>query len=133
MLSKRNLFLLLSLIICLGSYSQSKLINAGKTGKVSGTVKTETSKSKTFSAGPRFSTNPSRKNLSLYFVPKIGYGQIEDYGAGGLSYEMELGLNFGRNLFVSYSYTGESTYIDYYEFEEDFNFSAHSIRFGIYF
>lgn len=85
------------------------------------------------SAGPRFSTNPSRKNLSLYFVPKIGYGQIEDYGAGGLSYEMELGLNFGRNLFVSYSYTGESTYIDYYRFEEDFNFSAHSIRFGIYF
>lgn len=85
------------------------------------------------SVGPRLSTNPSKKNFSLYFVPKIGYGAIEDFGSSGLSYEMEFGINFGKNLFVSYSYIGQSTYVDYYRFEEEFNFSAHSIRFGVYF
>ena len=88
MSSKRNLFLLLSLIICLGSYSQSKLINAGKTGKVSGTVKTETAKSKTSTKkSVTNSTNVDNKLVPLDIID-ISFANtdnnaniINDYGA----------------------------------------------------
>lgn len=78
--------------------------------------------------GPRLSTSPSRKKISLYFAPKIGYGDVCEGEIMGLSYELELGLNIGRNLFVSWSCTGvEESY------EETYSFVSSNLRLGVYF
>lgn len=78
--------------------------------------------------GPRLSTSPSRKKISLYFAPKIGYGDVCEGEIMGLSYELELGLNIGRNLFVSWSCTGvEESY------EVTYSFVSSNLRLGVYF
>lgn len=97
MLSKRNLFLLLSLIICLGSYSQSKLINAGKTGKVSGTVKVEKPKPE------KKETSPKPKTVIKQTDDKyksVGYMEISGISFANTDKSGNIFDDYGSDLYA---------------------------------
>ena len=102
MLSKRNLFLFLSLIISLGSYPQSKLINAGKTGKVSGTVKSEKPK-------PKTNTSPKPKTITKQTDDKyksVGYMEISGISFANTDKSGNIFDDYGSDL-----YAGEVKYL----------------------
>ena len=97
MSSKRNLFLLLSLIICLGSYSQSKLINAGKTGKVSGTVKVEKPKPE------KKETSPKPKTVIKQTDDKyksVGYMEISGISFANTDKSGNIFDDYGSDLYA---------------------------------
>lgn len=99
---KRIVFLSICMIVSIGTYSQSKLINAGKAGKVSGTVKTETNK-------PKSNTSPKPKTVVKQSDDKyksVGYMEIS-----GISFAN--GDDAG-NLFDDYGsdlYAGDVKYL----------------------
>ena len=56
-----------------------------------------------FMSGVRGNTPAFFKCMSVYGVARFGYGMI-DFEPSGFCYELEIGLNLTRNIFIGYSF-----------------------------
>lgn len=87
----------------------------------------------TASAGPRFSTNPTRKNRSFYIVPRIGCGYVSDFGIDAATYELELGYNLGKKNYLALSLLYLQNEEDSYYVYNYLNLTTISFSYGWYF
>lgn len=102
---KKTIFLYIGLIISLGSFAQGKLINAGKVGKVSGTVKQETVKPKKETAAKPKPKPVAPKSDDKY--KSVGYMEIFGISFANCDHMGNIFDDYGADL-----YAGELKYLN---------------------
>lgn len=112
-------------------YNLSKIVGLNLSAKILSDF-SETSAYGAF-AGIQLTTPNIGKKVSLYVLPKIGFVAYEDWGESGLTYEIGVGVNLSKRLYVGYSYMNTSVDANYGDYMYLFGFSNHSFLFGVRF